>query len=294
MKIEYLKEYLDLAETMNYSLSAGRLYISQPTLSRHIQTMEKELGFSLVETSSHGITLTKTGELAIPAFRKIVQEYDQYLERCKNLTQQLTGTLRIGILYYAMDEFFSEFLELMREKYPNINLVVNNYQPQPLYDDLWSGKVDVASLTFYDLSRHKDLRLQKIGTQGTLAMMRNDHVLCDTDTVTLEELSFSDLISLKNDAHSNEITGELLARKKIHFPNILYTDNIETVPMAIRKTGGIHLTGESCKKQNANGICYKDVIGPGTRFIFCLASLPSNDNALIDVLYEEARAWFRV
>ena len=61
MKIEYLYEFLDLVETMNYSLSASRLYISQPTLSRHIQAMEKELGFPLFHTSSHAYRCTADG-----------------------------------------------------------------------------------------------------------------------------------------------------------------------------------------------------------------------------------------
>lgn len=293
MKIEYLYEFLDLVETMNYSLSASRLYISQPTLSRHIKAMEKELGFPLFNTTSHGISLTRTGELAVHSFRKIVREYDRYLAQCENMSMQVTGTLRIGFLYYSMDDFFSPFLEKMEEKYPHVKFVISNYQPQALYDDLQNGKIDVGSLVFYDIKQHKDLRLQQISTQGTLAIMRNDHVLSSAETVTLEELAFSKLIFLKNDPYSNEITGELLSMKTIHFPDVIYSDNIETVPQTVRRTGGIHLTGESCKKQNASGICYKDVAGPGTRSSFCLAALPTNDNPLINILFREAEEFYK-
>ena len=125
----------------------------------------------------------------------------------------------------------------------------------------------------------------------TGAVFFDDRMLYET--VTLEELAFSKLISLKNDPYSNEITGELLSMKKIHFPDVIYSDNIETVPQTVRRTGGIHLTGESCKKQNASGICYKDVAGPGTRSSFCLAALPTNDNPLINILFREAEEFYK-
>lgn len=292
MKIEFIREFLHLTETLNFSLSASQLFISQPTLSRHIQILEKEIGHSLVYTSSHGVFLTKYGELAIPHFHRILSEYAQYLTQCENLSKQVSGTLRIGILYYSMDDYFSSFLEHLNEKFPSIEFSVSNYQPQPLYEDLLHGKVDVASLTFFDMKRHTDLKLQKIGTQGTIIMMHKDHSLAEAEKVTLDDLTGSALISLKNDLHSNEVVSELLDIKGIHFPHTLYTDNIETVPIMIRKNGGVHLTGESCRKQNASGICYKDLYGSDTRSDFCLASLPGNNNPLIDLLYSEAREFF--
>lgn len=294
MKIEYIREFLSLVETMNFSITARTVFISQPTLSRHIQAMEKELGTALFNTTSHGISLTKQGEMAIAHFRKIVREYDRFLERCDNLFTQVSGTLRIGILYYSMDEFFSEFLEQLKEKYPNVNFLVSNYQPQPLYDDLWSGKIDVASLIFFDLQKHNDLRLQKIGTQGVVAILNKDHPLSSESDINLKDLLDLDLISLKNDLHSNEITEELFTIQKVRFNTIRYTDNIETVPAAIRKSGGVHITGESCKKQNASGVVYKDISGANSRGSFCLAALPDNDNPLIDLLLEEAKEFYKL
>ena len=55
--------------------------------------------------------------------------------------------------------------------------------------------------------QHKDLRLQQISTQGTLAIMRNDHVLSSAKTITMEELAFSKLIYLKNDPYSMRSQG---------------------------------------------------------------------------------------
>ena len=46
MKTEHMREFLELAETKNYSSAAKNLFISQPTLSRRIQAIEEELGYN--------------------------------------------------------------------------------------------------------------------------------------------------------------------------------------------------------------------------------------------------------
>ena len=106
-----MKEFLELADAMNYSAAASKLFISQPTLSRHIQAMEKELGFRIVESSNHGISLTRAGENAEKSFRKILKEYESFLNRNKYFSNEITGALSIGILYYLMGGCFDEFLK---------------------------------------------------------------------------------------------------------------------------------------------------------------------------------------
>jgi DNA-binding transcriptional LysR family regulator len=54
MKIETLNEFVVFAKHMNFSSAARELYCSQPGLSNHIMTLEKELGFALINRCSRG------------------------------------------------------------------------------------------------------------------------------------------------------------------------------------------------------------------------------------------------
>lgn len=58
MRIEYLREYVRLAQTLSFTKTADEFYITQPTLSKHVQLMERELGASLLVRSTHETTLT--------------------------------------------------------------------------------------------------------------------------------------------------------------------------------------------------------------------------------------------
>ena len=292
MRTEYMKEFLELADAMNYSAAAKKLFISQPALSRHIKAMEKELGFRLVETSSHGIEFTQPGKSAVKTFRRILREYDSFLSRNAYFSSQVTGKLSIGILYYLLDDWFACYLDFFRKKYPYVRLsCFTNYQPQTLKEDLLRGRIQLGSYFSYKGRLPDGMKFQKLGTTHMVAMMREDHPMARKNAVTVEELSDIILVRLGNDDFSEELTQEMLQELHVTFRRTTETDNIEMVPFAIRSTGGIHITGESCRRQQAPSIVYKPIIGKDTIYDVGLASMVE-DNLLVTLFMEEAKQYF--
>ena len=125
-----------------------------------------------------------------------------------------------------------------------------------------------------------------------MAVVKRDHPLAERDSVSLEELHEYPLIELANDEFSNRLIADILEANDITFDNLIYTDNIETVPPVVRATGGIHLTGEDCKKQNAEGIVYVPVNGRNTRYSIGLATV-GQGNVLAELLIDEAQSYFQ-
>lgn len=71
MQTQYYKEFLVLAQTLNYWAAADKLFISQSVLSKHIKAMERELGSPLFRRSSRKVALTELGEKLLPLAEKI-------------------------------------------------------------------------------------------------------------------------------------------------------------------------------------------------------------------------------
>ena len=63
MEIEYIKEFVVLAETENYLEAAESLFISQSTLSKHIKIIEKELDVQLFDRTTRKVHLNKYGKM---------------------------------------------------------------------------------------------------------------------------------------------------------------------------------------------------------------------------------------
>ena len=62
MDIESLRPFLALTQELNFTRAAARSYLSQPTLSRRIRDLEREVGEELFARDSHTVSLTPAGE----------------------------------------------------------------------------------------------------------------------------------------------------------------------------------------------------------------------------------------
>lgn len=108
MRIEYLKYFLNICETNSLNKSAQQLFISQPALTKIIQSMENDFGMQLFQRSKKGIFLTEAGERLIPYAQNIVKEYDQAISSMLSTT---TITKDIAILINPiLAKAFSEAL----------------------------------------------------------------------------------------------------------------------------------------------------------------------------------------
>lgn len=79
MNIEYLNEFFVLAYRLNFSAAAKELHVSQPVLSRHIASLEKELGAVLFDRDSQDVSLTLAGEACLEDVNNILSDYNSLL-----------------------------------------------------------------------------------------------------------------------------------------------------------------------------------------------------------------------
>ena len=90
--------FLSIAENRSFSRTARELYVSQPTLTKHIQHLENELQVLLFDRSKHPIELTGYGELYYQAFSDFFGELKRIRQISLKHNDSFKGTLNIGIL----------------------------------------------------------------------------------------------------------------------------------------------------------------------------------------------------
>lgn len=73
-----MREFLTLSELKNFNSASERLFLSQPTLSRHIKELEDELGVTLFNRSTRRVELTECGQYFLPFAKLIVDAEDEY------------------------------------------------------------------------------------------------------------------------------------------------------------------------------------------------------------------------
>lgn len=124
MRIEQLRYFLDVCETRSINESARRLYISQPALTKSIQSMEKELGLVLFERLKSGIYLNKQGEIFLQYVKKILLEYEQ-ARMALSQSLAFSAPINICICSTLATFFLPTILHEMKEWFPQLPININ-------------------------------------------------------------------------------------------------------------------------------------------------------------------------
>src|ERR1700687_2940279 len=98
MELRPLRYFVVVGEEQHYGRAAERLGIAQPALSRQIQDLEKELGFTLFGRLPSGVKLSAAGKLFLRDARRILQDVDEAKLRAERVATGKAGTLRIGFV----------------------------------------------------------------------------------------------------------------------------------------------------------------------------------------------------
>lgn len=187
MDINYLKEFVVLAEIGNYMKAADALFISQSSLSKHIKALEKEVGLSLFERSTRKIQLTPYGETLLPYARKIINLQYQYTVALMNQAGIEPSSLSIGsvpsVAPYGITDKIIQF------QAENKKLAVQLYEEESdqLLQMLRQNRFELAFIRDRNESSNEFAKIP-FAEDTLAAVMRPNHPLANRASVSLREL----------------------------------------------------------------------------------------------------------
>lgn len=133
-----------LHKTKNITQSAKLLFIEQPTLTRRLQAMEKELGCTLVYRTTKGIEFTAQGEKVVRRAEVIVQLLQSIEKDIRHYDGGEEGTLTIGAPYSYARFLLPRLLKGFAAECPKIDVDVVTSSSSELYQHVQSGLLDLC------------------------------------------------------------------------------------------------------------------------------------------------------
>lgn len=138
--------FIEVAKNLSFSKAAEALYISQPAITKHIQSLEKNYKVSLFERKGNSVALTAEGKILLEHLvkaRELQRQLEFEITRQKNL-QLAKGSLTLGtsttISLYVIPPVFSAF----HQRYPNIELKLVNRNSENILKALLDHEIDLA------------------------------------------------------------------------------------------------------------------------------------------------------
>ncbi len=122
MDISRLETFCKVYEVRSFSQAARELYVSQPTVSTHILSLEKELSQPLFDRVGKNVIPTRAGDMLYMYARKITMLVKQAQEEIQLLSKKVVGEVRLGGSTIPSNYILPLVLNSYRKKYPEVRL----------------------------------------------------------------------------------------------------------------------------------------------------------------------------
>jgi LysR family transcriptional activator of glutamate synthase operon len=223
MEINYLKEFVILAQTGNFLEAADILYSSQSSLSKHLKKIETELGVSLFDRTTRKVSISKFGQLLLPYAQQIVELQDKYTTILQSSLETDRDILTVGSIpalaqYKIIDIFVS-----YKKSRPGSTLNVLQAGSDELMEMLRQKKCELAFIRFTD-EVDDDLVKKPYAVDTLVAVLPTAHPLARRQTISLQMLADEEFLLIEKGTYLYRFC--INACKQSGFePKIAFTDH---------------------------------------------------------------------
>jgi len=198
--LEKLRLFLVVLEEGSLRRAADRLHISQSAITRQMQSLELDLGGSVLERTSAGVRPTNGGQALAERAKTLLADYDSTMAEVRRMNRGESERLRIGYIASAVQEYLGPALAVLRRAYPKLKVKMLDQTPGEMIVALRQGKIDLA-LTLHGtdlLSR--DFYARKLATVRSLVALPISHRLATERQVSLSQLKGETFVRGSDDA----------------------------------------------------------------------------------------------
>jgi DNA-binding transcriptional LysR family regulator len=192
MNQEYLTTFLEVAKTKNLSKAAMRLHISQPTVTAHIQKLEKEFGCRLIERDTRNCSLTPQGRRFFLFAEYMDQEHKHLKTDLAQINQGITGSLSVVASPNIGEFILPRLISKFREDNPSIEVVVNLLHGQDVVKRVTDNPDLVGFTSVKPIT--SDLKYIKFGNDEIVLIVYPGHPFSFKKEVTISDLIGESLI----------------------------------------------------------------------------------------------------
>ncbi len=150
LEINHITEFLTLVELGSFSRAAVELNMTQPTLTKHMQALERETGGKLLKRGTRGLVLSDLGEVFMPYAERIAKEFGKMESALDAYRRDRAASFSIGIVRNLQFYDVAGLLSAFGKSFPDgvINVVEDDdYRLKKLFAE---GKLDLVTAAFPD------------------------------------------------------------------------------------------------------------------------------------------------
>lgn len=203
MDIRSLRYFVEVVQLNGFSRAAERLFVTQPAISRSIQKLEQELGYTLLVRENDGVRLTDEGEILLSHAKQILKQFNSMNKALKEKEGPLSGILNVGLPPVIASTYFADIIMAFSRRYPQVELKILELGTHKMMEAMLNGEVETAAVMLPFDNELFDLHV--FSSDRLMLLVSEQHPLAMRNSVKFAELIDEPFIFFSEDFRINEL-----------------------------------------------------------------------------------------
>lgn len=253
MDFRELNYILAIAKHQNITKAADALYVSQPTLSKFLIGVERDLGQKLFRKLGHKYILTYAGERYVERAKEIMRIKSDLDAELADIMKRDVGILNVAFPHMRCSYLLPGTLPAYQSLHPNVKVNVMEGTSDENDQKLLEGKAEIA---FYSKPTVPDplLEYETLATEEMLICTCKDHPLRKfaqpnphSQYPRLDPALLKDELVIRSmpDQRTRQITDDIIKNNNLHFENEMFTSNLPAIMELVSVGYGVSFIFES-------------------------------------------------
>jgi len=272
VNIENIEAFVYVIHCGSFNKAAEALYLSQPSVTARIQSLERELDCKVFDRQGKHIRITEEGKRFLPYAQQLLLTYQKGKQHV-NLKKSLPQEFRIGCTVSVANYIIPELLPLLKSKFPDTRYKLVTGVTDEIVDKMLNKEIDIG---FVRGVNHPNLHSVKFYEDPISLYAWADHPFTREESVSVEAIAEQPLVFFECGA-LDWLRIHRLFENLDRPPNIqIQTDNSEMAKKLVMKKEGISFLPGLCVGREVADGKLATIAVPGTEGISLQTNLIAN------------------
>ncbi|RST61090.1 LysR family transcriptional regulator [Siminovitchia terrae] len=236
MNLEQIEAFLYVSLTKSFKKAGEILYISQPTVSARIKSLEKELGCDLFIRLGKSISLTREGKTFLPFAKTSLETIQSGILTIQQNNQNIKDELSISIVLSMSHYIFPKLIRQFHNTYPKIKLAIHSGHSHNVLEMVLNHETPLG------ISRsvgHPKIETIHLFNDEMVIVTYPNHPFASMEKVSLSKVAREKLLLYDHGSIDWVLINNAFNKLNLKPNAVLETDNIELVKQMVKKEIGI-------------------------------------------------------
>ena len=235
--LQQLRILKAVATEKNFTKAAELLYLSQPSLSKQIKTLEKNLDILLINRENNKVSLTESGKVFLQYSERILALCEESCRALIDLKNGERGNLTVGASQTIGTYLLPRVLALFAQNYPQINLKIQVNSTRMIAKNIINREIDLAVVggEIPDKLR-KNLTVEHFVEDEFSLIVPKSHPFASKKQITKKDLYHLNFITLNSNSTIRKFIDNILSQNQIETKQlriIMQLNSIEGIKTAV-------------------------------------------------------------